>query len=303
LGSGKTTLLKAALKHGLGGKRVALIVNDFGEIGIDGVVLQGMNVDRMVELPSGCICCTIGSRFALAVQEIVETVQPHMIVIETSGVAEPAPLISELSLAGVKTDSVITVADAENIVRFCKESETALRQVEEADFLVLSKRDLVSPKELVRVEQYLRKLNPRALLLPAEHGEVKEQILFANSTAPYWHRPVSPPAGDGHEPHLRKDGITSFSFRSEGLIDRRRFEKFLERLPASVYRAKGIVKFSGESWSSVFNYTCGRYRLEWLAPAEGDRFDNRGVVIGKELAGVQEKILSDLKSCWEENIR
>ena len=148
LGSGKTTLLKSALRNGLAGRKVAFIVNDFGDIDIDGVVLKGMNVDRLVELPSGCICCTIGSRFALAVQEIVDTYEPHLIVIETSGIAEPGPLISELSLIGVRTDSVITVVDAEHITDSAGKTKRLSRQIEEADFVIINKTDLLHPEEL-----------------------------------------------------------------------------------------------------------------------------------------------------------
>src|SRR5581483_11657657 len=133
LGSGKTTLIRAALGRGLADRRVALIVNEVADVGIDGVALEGVNVDRMLELPGGCICCTAGSRFVLAVPETVDRVQPHLIVIETSGAAEPGPVGSELSLAGVRTDAVVTVVDAEQVIRFCREHETAARQVEAAD--------------------------------------------------------------------------------------------------------------------------------------------------------------------------
>src|SRR5574341_399551 len=299
LGSGKTTLLKSALRNGLAGRKVALIVNDFGDIGVDGVGLQGMNVDKLVELPGGCVCCTVGSRFVLAVQEIMDTVQPHLIVIETSGAAEPGPLIRELSLIGVKTDSVITLADAEHIRRFCTENVTAVRQVEAADFLVLNKIDLVKPPELARVEKFLARLNPRALVIPSEHGVVGEEILFATSTAGYWRQAAGRVNGSSEPLHLDQDRITSFSFQREGLMNRARFEACLVRLPTQVYRAKGIVKFSGEGWSSVFNYTCGRSRVDWLAPEEGASFDNRGVVIGKGLAARREQILKALDLCLE----
>ncbi|MGH8601699.1 MAG: CobW family GTP-binding protein, partial [Gammaproteobacteria bacterium] len=290
----KTTLLKSALKDGLDGLKVALIVNEFGDIDIDGVVLQhGINVDRMVQLPSGCVCCTIGSRFALAVQEIVDTVQPHMIIIETSGVAEPSPLVSELSLIGVRTDSVITVVDAENIARFCKENESAVRQIEEADFVVINKTDLVSSQELVRVKRLLHKLNDRALLVTSHYGQVTEDILFTSSVVRHLRRSAQKIEHAGHEKHL--DGINAFSFQREGVLSRDRFEQVLEKLPAQVYRAKGIVKFSGEGWSSLFNYTCGRWRVDWLAPVAGTAFNNRAVVIGKDLAKVQERILQKLE--------
>jgi G3E family GTPase len=297
LGSGKTTLLKSALKKGLDHRKVALIVNDFGEIGIDGTVLQGINVDRMIELPSGCICCTVGSRFALAVQEITDTVQPHLIVIETSGAADPGNLISELRLIGVKVDSVIATVDVEQIGRFCKENKTAIRQIEEADFIVMNKIDLISAEALRSVEKQLRRLNPRAPIFPALYGEVKEEILFATSVRRFWKGSREPARAT--EDHLREDQLTSFSFKKEGVMNRRKFERFLKRLPEKVYRAKGIVKFNEEGWSSLFNYTCGRSRIDWLSPAEGERFANRAVVIGKDLGALKERILRDLEKCME----
>ena len=95
LGSGKTTLLRHVLDHGLRGKPVAVIMNEIGEIGIDGRVVTGLSaVEKMVELSSGCICCTIDDyRFDLAVQEIIETARPHLIIIESTGLADPEPLV------------------------------------------------------------------------------------------------------------------------------------------------------------------------------------------------------------------
>jgi hypothetical protein len=120
LGSGKTTLLRHVLEHGLKGKPVALIVNEIGEVGIDGQVVTGLNyVEKMVELSSGCICCSIDEyRFDLAIQEIIETVHPHLIVIESTGLADPEPLTYRVKAAGLNLDAVITVVDAVNVERF-----------------------------------------------------------------------------------------------------------------------------------------------------------------------------------------
>src|SRR5438552_15841223 len=94
LGSGKTTLLRHVLDHGLRGKPVAVIMNELGEIGIDGRVVTGLSaVEKMVELTSGCICCSIDDyRFDLAIQEIIATARPHLIIIESTGLADPEPL-------------------------------------------------------------------------------------------------------------------------------------------------------------------------------------------------------------------
>ena len=168
------------------------------------------------------------------------------------------------------------MVDAENIGRFCKENETAVRQIEEADFVVISKTDLVSPQELVGLERLLRKLNDRALLLTSSYGQVREDILFTNSVARHLRLSVQGTEHAHHEKHLEVNGITAFSFQWEGVLSRDRFEQLLDELPAQVYRAKGIVRFSGKGWSSLFNYTCSRWRVEWFAPVAGTAFNNRG---------------------------
>ena len=124
LGSGKTTLLRHVLDHGLRGKPVAVIMNEIGEIGIDGRVVTGLSaVEKMVELSSGCICCTIDDyRFDLAVQEIIETTRPHLIIIESTGLADPEPLVDRVKAAGLGLDAIITVVDAEAAPRHLRET-------------------------------------------------------------------------------------------------------------------------------------------------------------------------------------
>jgi len=82
-------------------------------------------------------------------------------------------------------------------------------------------------------------------------------------------------------------------------MNRKRFERFLKKLPEYIYRAKGIVKFSEDSWSSLFNYTCGRIQMDWLARADGETFQNRAVVIGKNLQAMESQIVYGLKKCLE----
>src|SRR5262245_65304307 len=141
LGSGKTTLLRHVLDHGLRGKPVAVIMNEIGEIGIDGCVVTGLSaVETMVELSSGCMCCTIDEyRFDLAVQEIVETTRPHLIIIESTGLADPEPLAYRVKNAGLGLDAIITVVDAANVERQLREAEVTRTPIEAADFLVVNK--------------------------------------------------------------------------------------------------------------------------------------------------------------------
>jgi G3E family GTPase len=132
--------------------------------------------------------------------------------------------------------------------------------------------------------------------LPTTYGQVDAGLLLATGARAYWRGPTAPTGNGGPHPG---DGIESFSFRHPGLLLRSRFEAFLQRLPPTVYRAKGIVKFAGEGWCSVFNYTCGRARIDWLAPAEEDRFDNRAVFLGRDLRTGREGLLRRLEECVE----
>jgi len=153
-GSGKTTLLRHVLDHGLQGKPVAVIMNEIGEIGIDGTVVTGLSaVEKMVELSSGCICCSIDDyRFDLAIQEIVDTARPHLIIIESTGLADPEPLAYRVKNSGLGLDAVITVVDAANVDRALAETSVARAQIEAADFVVVNKLDLVDEKALARDE-------------------------------------------------------------------------------------------------------------------------------------------------------
>ena len=300
LGSGKTTLLKYVLQHGLNNRRVAIVMNELGDLGVDGKVIKDLEaVEKLVELDNGCICCSIGFRFALAIQEIVETANPELIIIETTGVAEPQPLLQELGIAGLTLDAVITVVDAENLLGVHSQSVVTEKQIEAADFIVLNKIDLVDEKHLRKVEKYLQKLNDRALLLPASYGQVKTDLLFGTSVRNYREKLRVSPSGfhtEGHS-HLEQDEISAFIYKGENLLERKKFEGFLSELPSQVYRAKGFMKFINESMPSLFNYTCGRFDFNWYTLKDGDQIKPQAVFIGKNIHLVKEKILKNLEKC------
>lgn len=295
LGSGKTTLIRHVLTHGLGKERVAVIVNEMADLGVDGQVLRGINVDKMVELSSGCICCSGFLQLGVAVQEIIDTVEPAVILIETSGVAEAAPLLGELRGIGLRTDSVITLVDAENFLQTSRESEVAREQVENADFLVLNKTDLAGAGRLDEAEKHLRRLNSRALIFRTQFGALETDLLFASSARRY--RELAGPARQPNHAHSAENGFESFVCREPGSLDRRQFERFLKKLPKETYRSKGIVHFEEETQPSLFNYVCGRYNFDWIALDVPDPFVNQAVFIGRDIERHKEKILESLRLC------
>jgi len=265
LGSGKTTLLRHVLDHGLKGKPVAVIMNEIGEIGIDGRVVTGLSaVEKMVELSSGCICCTIDDyRFDLAVQEIIETTRPHLIIIESTGLADPEPLVDRIKAAGLGLDAIIAVVDAEAAPRHLRETVVATRQIEAADFIVLNKLDLVDEAAAARVDRRLARLNPRAERFRTVRGAMDSDVLFATGVATYREQARS------QSSHLHDDGIASFLYRTPRALRQEPFEKLLRRLPNDVLRAKGFVRFAGRDWHCLFNFTCGRYELTWIKLDDG----------------------------------
>ncbi len=295
LGSGKTTLLRHALGGALAGERVVVIVNEIGEIGIDGRVVTGLDyVERVIELSSGCICCSIGEyRFDLAVSQLIEAADPTLMVIESTGLADPRPMLERVRQAGLGVDAVITVADAAHVARAFRLSGVARRQVATADFLVINKTDLVPESSLPRVERRLRRVNGRARVFSCSHGRVPAELLFATGVA---RSRNGAPASGGAADHLDRDGFEVFCYRSDAAVDRERFERFLEGLPNAVFRAKGLIRLPANPWLCLFNFTCGRYELKWVKLNEGAR-GVEAVFIGRGLGRLRSRIEADLARC------
>ncbi|MFQ5748405.1 MAG: CobW family GTP-binding protein [Planctomycetota bacterium] len=303
LGSGKTTLLRHVLAHGLDGRRIAVVMNELGEIGIDGKVLTGLpSVERMVELNSGCICCSVGAQFGMAIQDILRTLQPHLVILETTGVAEPEPLIQVVKESGLALDAVITVVDALNLEACLAQGPSARHQIEAADFLVLNKTDLVERSALRRAANRLRRFNPRAVLEATVHGRVENDLLFATSVGRARRLARMEKPGEGAASgrgHLEADRMQAFFHAGEPgeCFERARFERFLARLPAEIYRAKGIVRLEGETRAWLFHFTCGRYDLEPFPEGMTSPATSQAVFLGRGAARHEARVLKHLARC------
>jgi G3E family GTPase len=294
LGSGKTTLLRHVLESGLRDARVAVIVNEIGDIGIDGRLVTGLDaVERMIEVSSGCICCSIDAyRFDIAVQEIVDSVRPDLVIIEATGLADPSALAARARTAGLRVDAVITVVDAANVTRCLAETSVATTQIVAADFLVVNKTDLVDEPGVARLERRLGRLNRRARTFRTVRGAVDTPLLFAPGVAAM--RRVA--EGGAANDHLTRDGVAAFVFRTPRRLRQEAFERVVARLPGAVYRAKGIVRFVGRDLPCLFNYTCGRSDLGWMdLPGLGP--ESQVVVIGRGIEDYRRQVLASLTGC------
>ena len=147
LGSGKTTLLRHILD--VVPQKIAILMNEFGEIAIDSQIIEGKNI-RIADLGGGCVCCSLLGEFEAAVAEVIDTVRPDLIIVETTGVAEPEALMFDIqeNVPRVRLDGVVTVADADAMMRYPHLGQTGRVQVEAADIILLNKVDLVSAEEL-----------------------------------------------------------------------------------------------------------------------------------------------------------
>jgi len=293
LGSGKTTLLKHVLQHGLQGRKVAIVMNELGDVGIDGRVLTGFSaVEKMVEVDSGCICCSVTLQFTVAIHEIVQAVRPQIIILETTGVADPEPLIHQAAQAGLALDAVIAVVDAAEVLALDKKAHVVRRQVEAADFVVINKVDLVDEKQLGKVRKWVEKRNRRALVFETTRGAVPSDLLFGTSVG---RLRAEAAAGPGHN-HLAEDGISAFVVESAHRLERKKFEKLLRGLPDDVYRAKGVVRFTDGPAAQIFNFTCGRYDFD-LFPLDASEARTQAVFIGRDMESHRPRIVKDLARC------
>jgi G3E family GTPase len=281
LGSGKTTLLRHILASVP--ERLAVLMNEFGEIAIDSKVVAGKNI-RIAELGGGCVCCSLLGEFEAAVNEILDAIDPDRIVVETTGVAEPDALIFNIeeSLPRVRLDGVIAIADADAFLRFPRLGHTTRLQLESADTLLLNKADLVAPADLETIERELRSVNETADILRTERCRGDPDLLFGIARE----KAVQPPA------HIHQPEFDSFTYRTHALLNRTRFEDLANDLHG-IYRAKGFVRFAEGSY--LFNFVAGRWELESF-PHE----DTILVFIGRGIQDRKSELAERSKGCEEE---
>ena len=225
LGSGKTTLVRHLLAEAQhSGVRVAVVSNEFGELGIDQAVL-GRECESYVEIEGGCVCCRLSDELVETLQMLRERVDPDRVIVETSGVALPFDVQLNLWREPVSDwvgdDVAVVVVNAEQVAAGRDLDATFEHQVSSADLLLLNQIDLVSERELPRIEATLREIEPEAPLIRAVHADVDSELLFPpDPEGLRARRRQQEPTAHGHERFVADEIAVERGVDSEVLRER-----------------------------------------------------------------------------------
>ena len=298
LGVGKTTMLTNTVKKHFSDKKVAIVVNEFGDIGIDGDILSNV-YSEVLEISEGCICCQLAEEFESGVIEIMNKYNPEIIFVETSGASEPFPIFLSMQNLGIAVEGVICVVDSKNINSY-QDNSTAKYQIGGSNIIVLNKTDLVTEDELEIVkkdvmqikEEYNIKNNLTGktifntyVMNNAEQGIVNKDVF----EGVYRIDEIIGLAKDyEHTGHTAKDSITQkVAYLKEG-IEFMDIDEVLKTLPKSIYRVKGVVRTKDVANPIVINYSFGDVSYEELEDYKeqsilifiGESIENDGRCIG-----------------------
>jgi G3E family GTPase len=329
LGAGKTTLLNRILSEPHG-KKYAVIVNEFGEIGIDNDLVVGAD-EEVFEMNNGCICCTVRGDLIRILDGLMRSKGKFdAIIVETTGLADPAPVaqtffMDETVGRRTKLDAVVTVADAKWLNDRLKDAPEAKNQIAFADVILINKTDLVSPDELSEVEARVRGINPYARLHRTERAKIPlNEILERNAfdldrildIEPAFLESDSDPHGHQHDrdhhhdhghahhhgglKHYHDEDMQSISLKSDKPLDPDKFFPWVQDLVQTegpnILRCKGILAFKDDDERFVFQgvhmILDGDHQRPW---SKDEKRESRIVFIGRNLP--DKKIAEGFDSC------
>jgi G3E family GTPase len=324
LGAGKTTLLNRILSEPHG-KKYAVIVNEFGEIGIDNDLVVGAD-EEVFEMNNGCICCTVRGDLVRILDGLMRRKGKFdAIIVETTGLADPAPVaqtffIDENVGRKTKLDAVVTVADAKWLNERLKDAPEAKNQIAFADVILINKTDLVSPDELNDVEARIRGINPYAKLHKTQRAKVPlDAVLGRNAFDLDRILDLEPDflGSDDHDhhhndhdhahahshgglKHYHDEEMQSIALRIDKPLDPDKFfpwvQDLVQKEGPNILRCKGILAFKNDDQRFVFQgvhmILDGDHQRPWNA---GEKRDSRIIFIGRNLPG--KMITEGFESC------
>ena len=329
LGAGKTTLLNRVLTESHG-KKYAVIVNEFGEIGIDSELVVGAD-EEVFEMNNGCICCTVRGDLIRIMEGLMKRKGKFdAIIIETTGLADPAPVaqtffVDEDVQKFSRLDAVVTVADAKWLNDRLKDAPEAKNQIAFADVILINKTDLVSPAELEEVEARIRGINPYAKVHKTQRAQIPlHEVLGRNAFDLDRILEIEPEflEGEDHDhdhhhdhdhdhghkhahshgglKHYHDEDMQSISLRTDKPLNADKFfpwvQELVQKEGPSILRCKGILSFKGDDERFVFQgvhmILDGDHQRPWK---DGEKRDSRIVFIGRNLPG--KAIAEGFESC------
>lgn len=334
LGSGKTTLVRHLLQNNQG-RRIAVLVNEFGEVGIDGDILQSCQIcedeeaaesastPNILELANGCLCCTVQEEFLPTMQALLQRREDiDCIVIETSGLALPKPLVQAFRWPEIRTgatvDGVVTVVDGDALARGqmvgdlaaleaqrqaddSLEHETPIEELFEdqlacADMVLLTKTDVMDAASCDRVQTWLEQQAPAGVkVVPCHQGQINPEVLLGFNAAVEDHLDNRPSHHDHEEEHDHDDDITSICIQTDAALDPKALVQRLQTLTQQqkIYRIKGFVAVPNKAMRLVLQGVGQRFDHFFDRPWQPSELrQTRLVFIGHDLdAEVLQKVV------------
>ena len=285
LGSGKTTLLQRILTLDTDLSNTLVVVNEFGSVGVDGSLVKQAVSSNMVELTSGCICCTLKIDLIQTMDELGKQFSPAKVFVEATGIADPAEIISAFENPLIKEQfqvvKTITVLDADFWEAREAFGQVFENQLDLADIILLNKIDSMEKHEIETVLEEVHEAAKGTRVVPTVYCTIDPEIIFCNDQSPSMQgmgsllKPynVSTDITNAYlqaevpgAPEMKTDsaGYVSFSFEHHSPMDKQRFERFLEKLPLNLFRIKGMVRF--KDTAAILNYVGGK--ADWLSVQE-----------------------------------
>lgn len=269
LGSGKTSFLKQFIEYHVQFNRfVAVIQNEIGEQGLDGNLME--DDYAVLEMDEGCVCCSLVSQLKKGIKKILNDHHPEVIILETTGLANPYNLLDELNEIKdlVRFESVCTIIDGKNFNHSASYSSIVVDQLKAANKVLLNKIDLLTESEQAEILDRINSLNPDATIFSCSYGKVNPSQLFEEGSE-YWDtynlkkKPAEHSEEVIHHDHSH-DGISSRKYILKRRLEKKLVVSEMENLPESIFRAKGVVDIEGQSDPCVLQYVNGKCSLEGM---------------------------------------
>jgi len=292
LGAGKTTLLRNILEWPGDLSKTAVLVNEFGKIGIDGELLDGFDTP-VVELTNGCICCTLKGDLLKSVKEILDGFHPGRLFIEATGVADPFEILGLLDSSQIKKRigaiKVITVLDGDMWEGREYFGPLFYNQIKAAELLLFNKVDLLPKEDIPRCLQEIRQIKPSLSLVPTHHCQIDPDVLWKLAVNTDHAAELYFPFVNLDQKSAEEIGYVTFAFEENVPFKMDCFQRFVEALPVKLYRLKGFALVENKLF--LINHVGGR--TDWKV------LDTKGTTkltfVGWQVS--EDQIIEDLQVC------